>query len=350
MIAEPIQTLSGTSVEVESLCLDASTPLELPSLLLEKLQHALLVEESVHLRQANHMLYEASQEAWPAVLAQRGFPSNWSCKMAIAAESALFFEGFKNIQSWSAGPNKQVLGNTLECGGTQPGLWLSGGTDWQGFQGCYQHISVDGVHCQWISFRVRIMTPELSCASFVAASHVRTWGLEPMVVRFNYRGDERRQGSRSFEVQTTTGQNSMTMHTLDMPHKVESGRPYHVAIRLAWHLGSLSVYVDGSSILRCMPFTTATPISYIGLFNWRSNAKAEFSEIMLGNARPYCVSAGKMQPPVPFVNSSVRRNAAAVFNSGKQLAIRASAAAGLPMWLFVFGFLALIVAFAVRSG
>ncbi|CAJ1418239.1 unnamed protein product, partial [Effrenium voratum] len=67
---------------------------------------------------------------------------------------------------------------------------LEGGTDWLGFQGLYCNFSNGGRKPSWVSFRLSLRTLDVSCAFFALSADRRTWGLQPLIFFFNYRGND----------------------------------------------------------------------------------------------------------------------------------------------------------------
>lgn len=202
---------------------------------------------------------------------------------------------------WTPGPNDKQ-GNIMESSGndeadgeddTSGWLWLSGGTDWQGFQGGFQCISTDGVKPSWLTFRVRIATPALSGAFLTFSAAQRTWGLEDIVFAFHYSGDERSRShqQRCFLIQTGSTQQGHDSHPIRIQPEIVADQPYQVSIHFDWAAAEMSVFVDGVQYLSGIPFRAAHPVRFAAIYNWRSGARTAFSELMLGDACPYDISS-----------------------------------------------------------
>ncbi|CAK9006271.1 Uncharacterized protein SCF082_LOCUS8994 [Durusdinium trenchii] len=93
-------------------------------------------------------------------------------------------------------------------------------------------------------------------------------------------------GKRSFALQTqpVTGD----LHILQLEEaQILAGVAYEISVHLDWGRGLLELFIDGAGVLRNVPFQADLVPRYIGLYNWRSRASCGFSEIIVGNARPY---------------------------------------------------------------
>lgn len=228
-------------------------------------------------------------------LCRRGFNPCWTWRKAQAFETALFCDSLANPGTWTPGPNDQSSpSNTMETEGqldqAEPWLWLSGGTDWKGFQGGFQTISADGVRPTWVTFRVRIATPELSGAFLTLASTQHTWGLADPVLSFSYCGDERLHERRCFAVIAgnvkSQAQVNASRKSLVGP-EIESDKPYDVAVWFDWYAEKMSVFVNGAQQIDRMPFKADQPIRHAAIYNWRSGARTAFSELLFGETCPF---------------------------------------------------------------
>lgn len=230
-------------------------------------------------------------ELWPTLVVERRFPAWWPLQKANVVETAAFFDAMDQPDLWQKGPNKKVEGNLLERGADGSWLWLSGGTDWQGFQGGFRRVSEDGLRPSWVSFRVQVGTPSLSGAFLRLAADTHTWGLEDILLQFEYRGDDCQQDKRCFSVQTTASQHGGKRRVCRPSVEVSPDTPYEVAIHFEWGKGVLSVFVDGDRLAVDEPFNVANPVRFVALYNWRSAARTAFSDLALGNAAP-CLKRG----------------------------------------------------------
>merc|ERR1712232_394380 len=103
--------------------------------------------------------------------------------------------------------------------------------------------------------------------------------------------------SHCFAVQTHAAQHGGAPSFCDVP--VEADRPYDVAVRFDWDRAMISVFIDGRELVREKAFDATHTIRYAALYNWRSSARAAFSEIALGNAAPHLArSHGPGAPPL----------------------------------------------------
>lgn len=75
----------------------------------------------------------------------------------------------------------------------------------------------------------------------------------------------------------------------------EVDHAYEIALRFDWDAGTLSAFVDGQTLAAGAPFSRTMPLRYIAVYNWRSLARAAFSELMFSGACPYRLPA----PPAP---------------------------------------------------
>jgi len=258
----------------------------LPALreLLEEVLADLPAKDITRLLLSDNVTYTNTHALKPKVLLRRQLSDGFSWQKAHAVETALFMDMLASCHMWSSGPNNKSEGNSMECRtDPNPWMWMSGGTDWQGFQGIFRRISCDGVKPSWISFRVRSATLNLSgaCISFAGQQH--RWGLSDVVLSFNYKGDESSQQSRCFAV---SGSAPHPNHTFCPDSPVQADRPYDIAFKLDWVAGKITVFVDGIMKASGIDFGTRQPIRYIAVYNWRSNARTAISELIIGNSAP----------------------------------------------------------------
>lgn len=230
-------------------------------------------------------------ELWPTLAAERRFPAWWPLQKANVVEAAAFFDALDRPDLWQKGPNNKVEGNSLETGADGTWLWLSGGTDWQGFHGGFRRVSQEGLRPPWVSFRVQVGTPALSGAFLTLAADTHTWGLEDVVLLFNYRGDDNPQDKRCFSVQTTASQHGGKRVVCRPTAEVSPDRPYEVAISFDWSRGVMSAFIDGERLVADEPFNVANPVRFAALHNWRAGARTAFSDFALGDAPP-CLTRG----------------------------------------------------------
>jgi len=238
-------------------------------------------------------ILQAISSLRPHLLAKRGRHPEWSWQKVHAVEGASFCDLMGEPGVWTPGPNGGGARNILEGeAGACPWTWLSGGTDWQGFQGGFRQVSEHGIRPTWVTFRVRVATPELSGAFLTLSGEQRLWGMADPVLVFSYRGDDSSAQRRCFAVQPLPKQQGSPLHTLKLEEEVSMHRPYDIALRLDWAAGLLSVFVDGRRHPGDVPFSTAVPIRYAAIYNWRSGARTAFSELMLGDDCPYDLPGG----------------------------------------------------------
>jgi len=265
---------------------------ELP--VFEEVLAALPALEIARLGVADRYSAAATEGAKPRLLTRRGFHMDCSWRKAHAVESALFRDASNDHRAWTPGPNERSIGNIIEYeesdGG--PWLWLTRGTDWQAFQGGSQVVSEVGIRPRWVSFRVRIATPELSAANLALSSHQHTWGLSVPTLLFRYRGDDVSSQRRCFmiEMYSPHAQPSrcrLSAHACHVADQVRADRVYQVAVHLDWSTGLLSLFIDGRMHLCRAAFDTSMPIRIAAIYNWRSEARTAFSELILGDTCPY---------------------------------------------------------------
>lgn len=237
------------------------------------------------------------------VLLLRDFGADWSWRKAHAVEAAIFHNSVGlDDEAWAPGPNTRVTGNVLERGSAHGAasaavstaeagewLWLSGGTDWQAFQGGLQTVSEEGVRPSWVSFKVGTATPLLSGANFAIAGDQGNWGLRRPIIHFSYRGGDCNSNQHSFLLETcvAAGAGYMVPHACRPAGGVRGGQAYEVAICLDWSRGTLSAYVDGERLLEGIAFEKEEPVRLVAVYNWRSNARTAFSEFLVGGTCPY---------------------------------------------------------------
>mmetsp|Transcript_82930 Transcript_82930/g.130752 ORF Transcript_82930/g.130752 Transcript_82930/m.130752 type:complete len:348 (-) Transcript_82930:90-1133(-) len=244
------------------------------------------------LQLASSRIRSSTEKLRSRVLSRRGLPDYWSWQKAHAVEAALFVDPLGDPGVWIPGPNYKdnTPCNTMESDAdhdqSAPWLWLSGGTDWQGFQGGFRVVSDEGIRPTWVSFRVKVSTPELSGAFLTLSSQRHTWGLADPVLVFSYKGDETSQ-KRCFAVQTGATQNGDVSHTCNISPEVVCDSPYEVAVYLDWSSSVMSVFIDGTQHVDRVPFKGFHPIRFAAIYNWRSRARTAFSELLLGHDCPF---------------------------------------------------------------
>jgi len=275
--------------------------------ILEQVFDASFIVDIGRLQQTSRHIRHVSQERRPCVLQRRGLQAQWSWRKGHAAESALFFDMQGSPNTWTPGPNDRQGNVMYNVGSNDDGdiaddlswLWLSGGTDWQGFQGGFRCISDVGLQPQWVTFRVRIATPSVSGAHLTFAAAQRTWAFEDIIFAFHYSGDERAQQRRCFVVQTGTTQQGDTSYQIRLQPEVVADCPYQVAVHFDWTAAKMSVFVDGILHVDGVPFKATKPLRFAAIYNWRSSARTAFSELMLGNVCPYglYIKQGKLPQP-----------------------------------------------------
>lgn len=256
---------------------------------LEQILDALPVADIGHLQQVSRPIQAVARDGRAQVLLRRGFDEGWSWRKAHATEAALFMDMLGvGSQQWSPGPNENVECNVMEQDSDAGSwLWLSGGTDWQGFQGGFRCVSGEGIRPTWVTFRIRIRTPALSGAFLTLSPAQRTWGLADPILTFNYSGDERASQTRCFVVQTGSTQKGDKNYICRVKPEITMDRPYEVAVHLDWRTSAMSVFIDGEQHVHRAPFRATEPVRFAALYNWRSGAWTAFSELMLGDVCPY---------------------------------------------------------------
>jgi len=222
------------------------------------------------------------------VLGHRGRDTTWSWQKAHSVEAAALYDPLNALQPWTRGPNARNGRDVIEAKGDA--LWLSGGTDWQGFQGAFRCVADQGVFASWISFRVRIATPDVSGAFLSLYGCKRSWGFTDPVLVFNYRGDATEQ-DHCFSLQTEFDQSVEKRH-VSQRLDVSGDRSFDIAVHLNWEQKTATMFVDGVPHVSRVPFHGTSPIRYATLYNWRSSARTAFAELIVGGA---CPSAGLLK-------------------------------------------------------
>lgn len=260
----------------------------------EALLRALPARDTGRLQAVDRQAFAEIAGLRSSVLQQRGMCPSWSWQRASASEAAVFYDPLGDPEGWLPGPNRKSSGNCVAQEGGRGPCWLSGGTDWQAFQGAWRCLSKEGIRPAWIAFSVCVATPELSGAFLTLSASTHTWGLATPVVAFNYRGDDAREGQRRcFSVQSGSTQTGDPVHLCPRPlGEVSAEKTYDVAVHLDWNprRPRMSVYVDGTLEVAGVPFKAQSPIRHAAVFNWRSGARAAFSELVLGDECPHPVS------------------------------------------------------------
>jgi hypothetical protein len=253
-------------------------------------------------QRASTTIRAIARGARPQVLLRRGIDQSWSWRKAHAYEVALFMDMLGvGPRQWAPGPNETVECNVMEQGSEAGStwLWISGGTDWQGFQGGFRCISEAGVRPTWVTFRIRIQTPALSGAFLALSPAQHTWGLADPILNFNYSGDERASQKRCFVIQTGSTQNGNKSYACRVQPEIVVDQPYEVAVHLDWSRSVMSLFIDGERHVDCAPFRASQPVRFAALYNWRSGARTAFSELMLGDICPHAAcdaSGASIQP------------------------------------------------------
>lgn len=203
-------------------------------------------------------------------------------------ESADFRDLPSQHAAWEPGPNARSTGNVMKRRGEdEEWLWLSDGTDWQAFQGGMRVVSDVGIRPAWVTFQVRVATPEHSGANLALSSREAGWALHRPTVFFSYRGDDFSQ-PRCFLVETCLAEGGIIQrHPCPLPGGVSPDEVYKIAIHLDWAMGLLSVFINGRAHVQAAAFGKADPICLAAIYNWRSHAVTGFSELMLGSTCPY---------------------------------------------------------------
>mmetsp|Transcript_8474 Transcript_8474/g.16058 ORF Transcript_8474/g.16058 Transcript_8474/m.16058 type:complete len:353 (-) Transcript_8474:93-1151(-) len=262
---------------------------------LEDVLNDLSFQSVARLQGTGRHVSEAVNSWKPGLLTRRGFGPQCSLRKAHAFEVALFSDARSDPDVWTPGPNGQSPCNTLasDSNAAPPWLWLSGGTDWQGFQGGFCCVSESGIRPSWVCFRVRVATPALAGASLTLSSDRFSWGLTDPVLVFTYRGDEGKQ-RRCFVVQTGATQHGHPSYKCGVDPEVVTDKPYEVAMYLDWKQRELSVFIDGFRQVDRVPLKAdkadpvhGSPIRFAAIHNWRSQARTAFSELLLGDSCPF---------------------------------------------------------------
>ncbi|CAE7228520.1 ssuB3, partial [Symbiodinium sp. CCMP2592] len=247
--------------------------------LLERVCEMLPALEIARATSACRNMQAFAKEVIPRLLAARCRPG-LQLQTASASEAAVFRDWMRDTRQWNAGPNTSKPYNVAKegCVPGDGGAWifLEQGTDWLGFQGLYCNFASPRPKPKWVSFRLCLQTLEFSCGFFALSADRRTWGLQPLVFIFNYRGDDMQTGKRCFALQTqpVTGD----LHVLQLEKdQIRAGVPYEVAVHLDWERGLLELFIDGTCVLRDIHFQVDLEPRYIGLYNWRSRAACGFS-------------------------------------------------------------------------
>lgn len=215
--------------------------------------------------------------------------AGWSWRKAHAVESADFRDlPCSDGAAWTPGPNDRYESNVIErSGDDDEWIWLSRGTDWQSFQGGLRVVSESGIRPAWVTFQVRVATPEVSGANLALASRESGWALQRPSLLFSYRGDDC-SPRRCFMLETCAAASGrFERHPCRPADEVVPGEVYKVAIHFDWSRGSLQMFINGKTHVQAAPFDTAEPICLAAIYNWRSNAVTGFSELMLGSTCPY---------------------------------------------------------------
>lgn len=255
---------------------------------LDQVLDGLSAQSVARLQLTSRHFSESVKSLQPALLTRRGFGLGCSLQKVHAFEAALFSDAQGDPGVWNPGPNSKSSCNTLANDSEAASwLWLSGGTDWQSFQGGFSCVSELGIQPSWICFRVRVTTPSLSGASLTLSGRRHTWGFQDPVLVFSYRGDEAGKQRRCFVVQSGATQTGDVSHKCNVEPEVVSDKPYEVAMHLDWNAEELSVFIDGVRHIDAVPFKARSPIRFAAIHNWRSQARTAFSELVIGPACPF---------------------------------------------------------------
>lgn len=271
-------------------------PFAMEASLTHEILSLLPMVDAAKLHMTDRHMHETAQQALPRLLRQRGLCSTCSWHKAHVIEAAFFFDNFENLEQWLPGPNSNSGStcNKVETG-DGPWLWLTGGTDWQLFQGVYRKVFAEPACPRWISFEVRIATLEYSGAFVAFASGLKNWGLHDPAVVFSYTGDERQKAKRCFVVQGDAKSYGSSRVVLD---DIKSDRAYSIAICLDWVSHAMSIWVDGEIRIEKERFTADAQLQTVAVYNWRSAACTAVANLCISSvAPPLGPSNGKMPPP-----------------------------------------------------
>lgn len=283
---------SGSSFIAECACC-ARSPLPLIAEVHEEVLSMLPVSDIGKQMVAGREVSAAADAMRAKVLVRRGMPPEWPWRKAHAVETAAFRDltlpGER--EDWTPGPSTGSVGNVLERRGDgAEWMWLSRGTDWQAFQGGLRAVSEAGVHPSWVSFQVRVATPQFSGANIAFSSEERRWGLRAPILLFSYRGGDS-SNQRGFLLETCSADGHLDGHPCQLFADVSPDQVYEVAIHLDWGSGELNMFVNGQVQVKSASFETRDPIRLAAIYNWRSNAVTAFSELMLGETCPYVLKS-----------------------------------------------------------
>lgn len=277
----------------------APSPFAVEASLTNDILSLLPLVDAAKLHMTDRQLCEIGRKALPSLLTQRDLNATWSWHKGHMVEDAWFFDNFESLEQWKPGPNSNSGStcNKVETG-EGPWLWLTGGTDWQLFQGVYRQVADKPARPRWISFEVRIATPEYSGAFVALASGVKNWGLHAPSLVFSYIGDERQKSKRCFVVQGDAKSYASSRVVLA---DVESDTGYSIAICLDWASHTMSIWVDGERRMEKEPFNAEGSIQMVAVYNWRSAARTAMANLCIGDrAPPLGPIHGPMPPPPPI--------------------------------------------------
>jgi len=239
------------------------------------------VQSICRFRHASSTLSGPVEALRSTVLGRRFKSPSWPWQKAHSIEAAALHDPFTTLQPWTRGPNERNVSNVLLR--LHHALFAPGGTDLQAFQGVSRTVSTEGVQSSWISVRVHVVAPDASGAFLALYSSKRSWGFTDPVLAFNYRGQAGEQ-QRCFSLQTEFG----TTQKRHVSHQLEpiEDRAYDVTIHLDWQGKSASMFIDGVLKVQSVPFQASHSIRYATIYNWRSGAKAAFSDLTIGSVCP----------------------------------------------------------------
>eukprot|EP00746_Dinoflagellata_sp_MGD_P001431 gnl/MRDRNA2_/MRDRNA2_102700_c0_seq1.p1 gnl/MRDRNA2_/MRDRNA2_102700_c0~~gnl/MRDRNA2_/MRDRNA2_102700_c0_seq1.p1 ORF type:complete len:338 (+),score=56.21 gnl/MRDRNA2_/MRDRNA2_102700_c0_seq1:75-1016(+) len=289
---------------------EARSPFSLEANLTCEILSMLPLVDAAKLHMTDRHVREIGRTALPNLLTQRGLHPSWSWQKGRMVEDAHFFENFQTLEHWLPGPNSNSGStcNNVETG-EGPWLWLTGGTDWQLFQGVYRQVLEKPARPCWISFEVRIAAPAYSGAFVALASGLKNWGLSAPALVFSYIGDERQKTQRCFVVQGNPKQYSSSRVVLP---DIKPDRAYSIAVCLDWTSHVMSIWVDGEQRIEKEPFNTDADIQMVAVYNWRSSARTALANLCIGDNPPPLGPVQGTIPPPPCIQKRSRCSPCAV--------------------------------------
>lgn len=268
--------------------------------ILRDLFDVLLIRDIGRLQLADRLSLREATMLRPHVLSRRCLNPAWSWQMA--AET--FFDALGEPRFWTKGPNQTSSGNAIHLDANDgPWMWLSGGTDWQSFQGCFRRISEDGVRPSWVSLRIRIATPEVSGAFFALCGNQHMLGFMDYILVLSFLGNDAAR-NRCFALQTDAVSHfhvgaSNLLHLGSRLDDTSATSPHDIAMHLDWKNKRVALFVDGALHIQYVPFNASEPVRFASIYNWRSDAVTGFSGLTIGNHRPLeidnCATVGEFE-------------------------------------------------------